>query len=352
MTLLSSIASQQIVPFVCSDPTSDVKSLLKIWDKGGVAFPLSFRLNTPLIESLKKIVEGVRDSEAALYILTSASTAQPKIVRLSMDGLKANAKGAIEFLNLTRKDRFALSLPLFHVGGIGIVIRSLLTGGELLTDQFDGASRYSFVPVQLKRFLKNPTSSSASILVGGQTIPHPLCQKAQQMGFEIVTTYGMSEMGSMITANHLKETFHMGTPIAGRALKIAHDGEILVKGTSLFLGYLNHPSPVIDGWLPTRDLGYLKNGHLHVMGRKDRQFISGGENIHPETIERALHSLDWIKDAKVKPIADEEFGLRPCAFIHPFANIEKTLAALSELLPKHLLPVIFKALEERTKLSG
>ena len=140
-----------------------------------------------------------------------------------------------------------------------------------------------------------------------------------------------------------------GRLLRNRDLIIADDGEILVCGDTLFLGYVG-PEGVRDardknGWFHTGDIGSLDaEGYLTVRGRKDFMFISGGENIHPEGIEDAIARLGGIEQSLVVPVADPEFGSRPAAFLRADGALPsaKTLAArLGEWLPKFKIPVAY-----------
>jgi acyl-CoA synthetase (AMP-forming)/AMP-acid ligase II len=144
----------------------------------------------------------------------------------------------------------------------------------------------------------------------------------------------MTEMSSLIA---------LRTPLAFREVEI-RAGEIYVRGAPLFAGYLEEGKIVrpltSDGWFATRDLGEF-NEELKIVGRKDRQFISGGENIQPEEIERALASLPGIVSATVTPIDDPEWGQRPVARIvtTEIYTLESLSSALSSLLPRFKHPV-------------
>jgi O-succinylbenzoic acid--CoA ligase len=135
-----------------------------------------------------------------------------------------------------------------------------------------------------------------------------------------------------------------------RECRIGDDGEILVRGDALFLGYLEDgglvPATDADGWFHTRDLGSWDDGVFQVLGRRDHQFISGGENVQPESIEDVLHRHPAIARAIVVPRPDAEFGQRPVAFLDATGEIEQD--ALRTWLRQYLnpweLPVAFHPL--------
>src|SRR3990172_9265027 len=157
-------------------------------------------------------------------------------------------------------------------------------------------------------------------------------------------------MASQVTTGQSVKGIHSGKLLSHRELKIASDGEILVKGETLFLGYLDKGDlnlPVDpDGWFNTGDIGGLDaKGFLSVHGRKDNMIISGGENIHPEEIEAHLMRVPGIESALVVGIEDEEFGQRPAAFVKYCENgripEKEIIEELEKLLPRFKIPKIY-----------
>ena len=133
----------------------------------------------------------------------------------------------------------------------------------------------------------------------------------------------------------------------GREVSISERGEILVRGETLFAGYvegerLERPLDQ-EGWFHTKDLGELDDdGWLRVGGRMDNLFISGGENVQPEEVEEALCRLNGVDEAIVVPVPDEEFGARPVAFVRAAGRKPEELAQeLGLLLPRFKIPVSF-----------
>jgi O-succinylbenzoic acid--CoA ligase len=137
-----------------------------------------------------------------------------------------------------------------------------------------------------------------------------------------------------------------------REVSISQGGEILVRGATLFAGYVEDGTPDrpvdSDGWFHTGDLGELdENGFLRVLGRKDNMFVSGGENIQPEEIEEALSALSGVEAAVVVPVDDPEFGQRPVAFVRMEGEKTVDLApGLEKILPRFKIPVAFYAWPE------
>ncbi len=298
--------------------------------------------------------------QLATFLFTSGSSGTSKIVCHSVANHYYNARGVMIPLRLDISSRWLLSLPLFHVSGIGILFRCFLCGATVvLADliNFEAISKYkishiSLVPTQLYRLLKEPPElikkikhSLKCILLGGAPLPSALLDNANTLSLPIFTTYGMTEMSSIITLSHLGARKGCGKIALYRNLKIEKDQEIWVGGNTLFKGYWHAASETIvkadrNGWFPTKDLGrWTEDQQLEVLGRNDRQFISGGENIQPEVIEQALCCLPGIRQATVLPIADKEFGQRPVAFIDGEVSVDTIREKLQGILPRFMHPI-------------
>jgi O-succinylbenzoic acid--CoA ligase len=308
-------------------------------------------------------------------LTTSGSTSEPKIVAHTFENFYYSALGSNLSIGLQNIHRWLLSLPLYHVGGISLIFRCFLVGaGIVISEQgmVDALTQHkvshvSFVSTQLYRLLKQMNTSTLPhlemILVGGGPISKKLCQSAIAQGLKIFPTYGMTEMSSQITMESLKlneDDFSAGIPLPFRQVKISPNGEIMVKGKTLFQGYWTREKqielPLEDGWFSTKDLGtFTKDGRLIVLGRKDNMFISGGENIHPELIERELYELRGIEQAFVIPTLDEEYGQRPVAFIKQNDkkySLEEVRTLLREKLPGYCLPIKLIHLPDQENFEG
>jgi O-succinylbenzoic acid--CoA ligase len=279
----------------------------------------------------------------------------------------ANALGANECVALGPGDRWLLTLPLYHVGGLGILFRCFLGGGAVVIPSpsenlLQGIEKYkithvSLVATQFYRLLKLPRVHTVlrrlkAILVGGGPIAPALIQKSLQLKLPIFTTYGLTEMASQVattTAADLRKGHLTGGKVLKfRRVKISKTGEILVRGKTLFQGYIQGRKVIRPlqkgGWFATGDLGEITaDGRLKVLGRKDNMFISGGENIYPEEIERHLLAVPGVEEAVVVPCADDEFGQRPAAFIrmNPARRLNAKIfnAILSQRLAKFKIPL-------------
>jgi O-succinylbenzoic acid--CoA ligase len=298
----------------------------------------------------------------ATIVFTSGSTGAPKAALHSVGSHYYSALGSNANIPLAQGDRWLHSLPLYHVGGLAILFRCLLAGatvalpapGATLGEAIAGATHVSLVATQLLRLLReegpDPTRLRAILLGGGQ-IPTPLVDEAAARGLPVHTSYGLTETASQASATppgaSRSELRTSGRPLAHCEISISSEEEILVRGRTLFVGYImgdtvQRPFDA-DGWFRTGDFGELDaDGYLHVRGRKDNRFISGGENIQPEEIEEALCRLEGIEEAVVVPVPDAEFGSRPVAFVRPAAAEPENLArALERTLPRFKIPTSF-----------
>ena len=299
-------------------------------------------------------------SQETTIIFTSGSTSHPKAVLHSYGNHYFSAKGSNKNIPVRPGDRWLLSLPLYHAGGLGIILRVLLAGATIVIAPEDSnltriiskqkVTHASFVATQLYRFFYKPYNFKIlgrlkAILLGGSPIPDFIIKRALHENLPIYKTYGLTEMASQVAATTrndlLKRRMDSYRILPFRQVKITDDGEIFVKGETLCQGYVRAKSVDLpleqEGWFRTGDFGRLdNNGRLYVTGRKDNMFISGGENIQPEEIERKLCSRSDILNAVVVPVANKEFGARPVAFIKPKNKSKIRVKELTAQLERHV----------------
>lgn len=319
-----------------------------IWDLGASVCPLNPKL-PPLvlarylerlapslcIDSFDSFPQAKRCQGVSpdLLLFTSGSTGTPKIAALSIENLMASAKGSVDALDLRAGDEWLVQLPLYHVGGIAILFRCLVAGAKAA---FGGTqiTHLSAVPTQL--YQATPVYPKLRcLLLGGAPV------RSYPERLPVYVTYGLTEMSSLVVARRappcIDGRFYLGDPLPGRTLKLVGE-EIFVGGPCLFQGYweggLLTPAPE---WFPTGDLGHVHPQEgLTVLGRKDWQFISGGENIQPEEIERELLNIPGVEEAAVFPWPDEQYGHRPVAVIQGVLDLATMRASLK--LPKYKIP--------------
>lgn len=302
------------------------------------------------------------DQEVTI-ISTSGTSGEAKAAVHTWGNHFYSAKGSNEIIPLTSADHWLLSLPLYHVSGIAITVRCLLSGAalviagdaDLMTAIGQGkVTHVSMVSTQLQRLLTDEKNipllrSLKVILLGGSAMPRTLVEQSVKSGLNIYLSYGLTEMSSQVATGKTADNNQTHVKVLPyRQLKISPEGEILVKGEVLFKGYVAGAKlhlPQDNGWFPTGDMGHLdKEGSLTVTGRRDNMFISGGENIHPEEIEKALLGIKGIQQAIVVPKEDKEFGQRPIAYIkfagEPLEE-EYMIRCLRAILPGFMIPAAF-----------
>ena len=232
------------------------------------------------------------------------------------------------------------------LAGANAIIYPKILDGDFI-DQHR-ITHFSLVATQLSRQINSKFpfgEATKAILLGGSKVPHVLIQKSIELNLPIHTSYGCSEMASQVCTTSKKATMDelmtTGKVLAGRQVKIDQDGRIQLNGKTRFLGYWQNQKLLKpfdkDGWFTTNDLGeFDNNGFLKVIGRADRMFISGGENIHPEQIEQALINLEGIMNALVIDMPSETYGSRPVAFLQGQKNYSDP--ELRKLLSENLMP--------------
>ncbi|MBL6989718.1 MAG: AMP-binding protein [Bacteriovoracaceae bacterium] len=388
------ISENDRIALVLHDKENFLITLLSLWHLKASVVPLSPYTPTLAIEDYKNhapflklltdytlpcdsypvstLRHNIDDSCESLIIFTSGSSGDPKGVRLSLNNLISSAQGTIDFYQLSSNDSWALSLPLNHIGGIMIIVRSILIGGQVIIDDSKDSSLehlinglhptcLSVVPTMLIRLIKNPQTveqlkKMKAILLGGAPAPSWLVEFCYREQIPVCLTYGLSEMASQVTSTYpipkyddLTEVVNTsGAVLPNRLLKIDSNGRILTSGPTLFLGYITggkNTFPFLkDGLFQTSDIGALTSkGTLEILGRGDLQFMCGGENISPIEIEQAISSLTYIEESTVVPVNDPEFGEVPFVFLKATSafNLQHFSEDIKKLLPPYKIPKYF-----------
>ncbi len=336
-------------------PGTDFAALLHATPRLGAALvPLSPRLTAgereaALAGSAPRLVVDeplagpeaeVRDPAAALspdtahtILFTSGTTAAPKPVTLTYANHLASARASAANLGVEPDDRWLCALPVHHVGGLAILLRSAIYGtAAVVHERFDAdavtaslesgeTTLVSLVATQLRRLVTAGFEAAPALrtaLLGGGPVPRDLLAWAAQRGLPVVQTYGMTETASQIatlTAGEALEAGRRGS--AGRALegvelRIApDDGEILVRGPMV-----SRPALAGDGWLHTGDRGALDaDGYLWVEGRLDEVVVTGGENVAAREVEEALLAHPAVAEAAVVGRHDADWGQAVTAYV-------------------------------------
>ncbi len=287
--------------------------------------------------------------EAAHTILfTSGTTAAPKPVTLTYANHLASARASAANLGVEPHDRWLCALPVHHVGGLAILLRSAIYGtAAVVHERFDAgavveslesgeATLVSLVAAQLRGLIAAGFQTARRLraaLLGGGPVPRELLAWAARRGLPVVQTYGMTETASQVATLTAAEALEPGRRgSAGRALegvelRIAPgDGEILVRGPMV-----SRPALAADGWLHTGDRGALDaDGYLRVEGRLDEVVVTGGENVAAAEVEDALTAHPAVGEAAVVGHPDPHWGRAVTAYVVLEAGLEP--ASDAELL--------------------
>jgi O-succinylbenzoic acid--CoA ligase len=217
---------------------------------------------------------------------------------------------------------------------------ALLEGGEI--------THASLVPTMLQRLLdawgdRDPPAGFRCFLVGGARTPAQWVHRAEAAGFPVALTYGLSETTSQVATappgQAARKPAAVGKPLAGVEIRITKDSEILVRGETLSLGYLDTDHPLTDsaGWFHTGDLGHLdEDGDLCVSGRKNRRIVSGGVTVDAIEVEEILLALPQVREAVVFGLPDPEWGERVVAVVVPESGATTGSQELREALRRSL----------------
>ncbi len=318
-----------------------------------------------LAEELPALLEG-RDpgplavpppSEADLMALvyTSGTTGRPKGAALTQSTFAANALSLIEAWRITAADRLLLSLPLFHIHGLGNGLHTWLGTGyrlrllerfrkeTIVEDFLDFRPTLFFgVPTMYERLLETPPEAAAEIgafmrlfVSGSAPLPAATLERFQALfGHRILERYGMSET-MMNTSNPYegeRRAGSVGPPLPGVSIRIRHPetgqetapgsiGEVHIQGPNVFSGYWRQPEATAeaftpDGYFRSGDLGFISDdGYITLQGRGKELIISSGFNVYPREVEEFLTTLPGVREAAVKGVPDPLKGEVGAAFL-------------------------------------
>jgi O-succinylbenzoic acid--CoA ligase len=291
---------------------------------GATAVPIDMRLSEGEREVRRAQVRTGTSPEAVATVMhTSGTTSAPKPVELTYGNWQANALGSAVALGLDPAERWLCPMPLTHVGGLSILIRSVIyattavlherfDAQAVVSDLMESARRItmvSLVPTMLVRLLdaglENPPTLRWALL-GGAPIPPALLERAERAGVPVAPTYGMTEGCSQL--------FTFGFPLPGVEHTLSsREREIWVRGPMIAPGSVDE-----QGWLQTGDLGRIDDrGRLEIIGRKSNTIVTGGENVAPEEVEAILEDHPGVVEAAVIGRPDPEWGEALVALVVP-----------------------------------
>lgn len=300
----------------------------------------------------------VGPDDLAELVFTSGTTGQPKGVMLSQGNIASNALAALGMVDIRDQDRALSILPLSHMFETTIDIAILSRGSSIVYSRTlvpdtllrllgsQGITLMVLVPQALQLFMngierevRRQKKEKAFELLhriapslpfrwrrllfrsvhkrfgghfkffisGGAYLPPKLAERWENMGFRVMEGYGATECAPVVSVTPYHEHIYgtVGKPLPGQQVRVAEDGEILVHGPNVALGYWKNPevsaATFQNGWYHTGDLGYLdERGLLYIKGRKKNLIVlANGLNVYPEDVENVLLTHPAIKDAVV-----------------------------------------------------
>ncbi len=337
-----------------------VAALRRAWDHGDAVLPVDPRLPTSARRDLLDLARPhsvvtagdpagmalqpdapLLDDGDALVIASSGTTGTPKLLVHTRQGLTAHAKAVHQHLGVDRdRDRWLACLPLAHIGGLGVVLRSVLD--DVTVDVLPGfdADAVSSAPRERQATLTSlvPTALDRTDGAGYRWVVLGGSGDVAVRADNVVRTYGLTETGGGVVYGHV--------PLPGITIRVDTQGQIRVGGPTLARGRRWADGSVTsvtdaDGWLATGDLGRWDDRgsvrHLVVDGRADDLIVTGGENVWPQPVEAVLESHPLVAEAAVFGRADPEWGTRVVAsVVATDPSIPPTLDQIRSHVKHHL----------------
>ena len=336
-------------------------------------------ISTIVFESLERILSDeeaddtfdwtFEDRDIAIIMNTSATTGQFKSVPLRWGQIRAHVQASKEVLGKTEQDNWLMILPLFHVSGLSILLRSLYNGTAVtILPKYDEAqvlklieseniNMMSLVPTILTQLEPSITHHKLRvILLGGEFIPMALIDACEKKSLPIYKTYGMTETFSQSVTFSVLDYPHkrdsVGKPLPGMQVRIDKPdadgvGEIHLTGPMVMTGYIDKEP--IDSDLNTDDIGYVdEDGFVYILNRRKDLIISGGENIYPKELEDLVYTLPSVKECAVVPVPDPKWGQVPALFVafHDGESMtaDEIVSFMTKSLAKYKVPKYVKIL--------
>ena len=299
------------------------------------------------------------DDKVFCIINTSATTGKFKSVPVRWSQIEAHVKASANMLGVEEEDNWLVVLPMFHVSGLSIILRTLYNGTratirEKFSEQVvldaletEAVTIVSLVPTVLQRIVERIQAPTLrAILLGGEFIPMPLLQECVQRNLPVYKTYGMSETFAQSTTFNVQKYPHklasVGYPLEAVTIEIRNPdeegvGEVWISSPMLMKGYLNKEP--IKGTFNTDDIGYVdEDGFLYLLNRRKDIIISGGENIYPKEIEDVLYGMEGILECAVIPVSDPKWGQVPVLCVVTTHTEKDILNYLLSRLAKYKVP--------------
>ncbi|MEM7321683.1 MAG: class I adenylate-forming enzyme family protein [Actinomycetota bacterium] len=319
-------------------------AIRRVWDAGNAIAPIDVRLPEAeqarvmaairpgaVIEAdgeQRSLPDGVPvETGDAVVIATSGTAGEPKGVIHTHGSVQASAEAIGTALAVDpTTDRWLACLPLAHIGGLAVVLRSIVTETPVeIHDRFDAAATIdaagrgaTLVSLVTRALNQVPADAFRTVLIGGAASP-------TDRPANVIATYGMTETGSGVVYQAPGER---PVPLDGLSIIIGPpndpvspgtEGEIHLRGPMLFRGYRFRDTPFADGgWFPTGDLGTMtEDGSLVVAGRRGDVIVTGGEKVWPEPVERLLAGREDVAEVALIGRPDPDWGHRVVAVVVP-----------------------------------
>lgn len=313
-----------------------------------------------------------KDDKVLFIMNTSATTGRFKSVPITINQITSHVQASKKSLGYCSDDNWLLVLPMFHVGGLMVLLRSLYNGTAItILEKFDEdkviylinnnkVNMVSMVPTMLRRIIDRIEKHNLRVmLLGGEFIEDDLINKSVKLNVSIYKSYGMTETTSQVVnfnvLDNLDKLKSVGKPMEHVDIKIDTDkflehtkegyptGEITIKSSMLMKGYLNKDG--LSGYFCTGDIGYFDDdGFLYILDRRSNLIISGGENIYPQEIENILYNNPYVNECAVISKRDPKWGNVPILFIVTELSKEDILEYLKSQLANYKIPkeIIFR----------
>ncbi len=360
-----------ILPLDPSLPKARITELIEAFAPASIETAQDFQRTSGAGRGTKagatRTAPGV-DEDVAVVLATSGSTGLPKGAELTAAALTASAGASLTRLGAPAGARWLCCLPVHHISGLGVLVRSLLAGSTpVITDRADvgvlvreasrphGCRYVSLVPTQLRRLLDAgaPLAAFHGILLGGAAVPPGLPEEAAAAGARVVTTYGMTETcGGCV---------YDGEPLDEVRVDTGTDGRIRISGPVLFSRYRLAPeltrAALDDDWFVTSDLGEVTGGRLTVRGRADDVINSGGEKVVAGEVEHVLRGCPGVHDAVVVGTPHPDWGERVTAMVVAAdgaapPHLDEIRAYVRDRLPRYAAPQAMVLVAELPMLAS
>ncbi|HEY5900413.1 MAG TPA: AMP-binding protein [Burkholderiales bacterium] len=334
------------VPILLPNGVEFVERAYAAWAAGATVAPINTRLSQREIEFILGDVRVPLKSDAddCLILYTSGTTGRPKgAVNTHAGVIVQNVEHHVAAWGIGEDDVFLATTPLAHRAGVGRLVNALGLGGTLvIMEKFDADEALALVerervtvagfpPTVIRMLLPsikaNPArcASLRRVIVSSEAFPVPLMREvsAALPGVEFYGVYGMSEAAvtSASLAEQLARPGTAGKPLPGVEVKIAGDGELLVRGENAVMkGYFNRARENAEafrgGWFHTGDLARMDaEGYLYIVDRKKDMVVTGGYNVYSKEVEQVLIEHPGIADAAVVGVPDALYGEAVAAFV-------------------------------------